>query len=435
MMETFNSENWTDENWHPSDEELLMLMDGELSDKELSLGRSHLDACWTCRARSEELQSTISSFVKYSELILNPLIDGSPRNWGGFKSRLNSAAADLGQRRPWYRSLQLSFNKTRVGRLRIFDSLRSGIAFLGRHRLVGLPAAVIIVFAGLLAWLVISPGDSISASEILSESDRRAALWYRQPNKVLHWASETTLANNSQLPDGKYTSLHWLNNTDGQSRRLIRKFDQNGLLVWAAWTRADGSDVVYDRFPNGEIEIYPSAKALREYVAGVDEKRRPTLERYIQLSENLQQIEETITTRGQALDVASNNATLQILKSDDVGKVFRIRLVSGPNEVEGTAAAEMEYDIAADTFVKQRLRSVRYHFDGKIEVEDYKLAFYREASVEDFNANDLSKEMEQSSKIVYVTPEAFLKYVTPEAVLKLAESIEAFNTRNHQRAK
>jgi hypothetical protein len=49
---------------HLSDEELLLLADGECSTHRAAQGRKHLAACWDCRARMAELEGTISDFVR-----------------------------------------------------------------------------------------------------------------------------------------------------------------------------------------------------------------------------------------------------------------------------------------------------------------------------------------------------------------------------------
>ncbi len=49
---------------HLSDEELLLLADGECSIHRAAQGRKHLAACWDCRARMAELEGTISDFVR-----------------------------------------------------------------------------------------------------------------------------------------------------------------------------------------------------------------------------------------------------------------------------------------------------------------------------------------------------------------------------------
>ena len=45
---------------HVSDEELLLLEDGELPLSRSAEIRSHLEACWSCRTRVKEIEDTIS---------------------------------------------------------------------------------------------------------------------------------------------------------------------------------------------------------------------------------------------------------------------------------------------------------------------------------------------------------------------------------------
>lgn len=48
---------------HPSDQDLLLAADGELSRGRAKRVRKHLDACWSCRARMREIENTIADFV------------------------------------------------------------------------------------------------------------------------------------------------------------------------------------------------------------------------------------------------------------------------------------------------------------------------------------------------------------------------------------
>lgn len=48
---------------HISDEELLLALDGELSKHRATQVHHHLEACWSCRARSVELERTITDFT------------------------------------------------------------------------------------------------------------------------------------------------------------------------------------------------------------------------------------------------------------------------------------------------------------------------------------------------------------------------------------
>ena len=49
---------------HLSDQQLLLDLEGELPPNDRKLVRAHLDACWSCRARRQELESTICDFVR-----------------------------------------------------------------------------------------------------------------------------------------------------------------------------------------------------------------------------------------------------------------------------------------------------------------------------------------------------------------------------------
>lgn len=48
---------------HPSDQHLLLALDGELSGREAQQVEEHLTACWSCRTRKQKLESTIADFV------------------------------------------------------------------------------------------------------------------------------------------------------------------------------------------------------------------------------------------------------------------------------------------------------------------------------------------------------------------------------------
>ena len=49
---------------HLTDERLLLEIDGELPGSDLAAVRSHLEACWECRARRREIESAIADFVR-----------------------------------------------------------------------------------------------------------------------------------------------------------------------------------------------------------------------------------------------------------------------------------------------------------------------------------------------------------------------------------
>lgn len=51
--------------FHLSDEQLLMALDGELPAREAARCESHLESCWNCRARKQDLETAIADFIRF----------------------------------------------------------------------------------------------------------------------------------------------------------------------------------------------------------------------------------------------------------------------------------------------------------------------------------------------------------------------------------
>lgn len=106
-------ERTENEAMHLSDAELLMSADGELSRERSARARAHLDSCWTCRARMQTLEVTVTDFVRARNAELEGSIPpgagprallrarmrelAAPENAGarGLMGRLTAAAACL----------------------------------------------------------------------------------------------------------------------------------------------------------------------------------------------------------------------------------------------------------------------------------------------------------------------------------------------------
>lgn len=50
---------------HLSRQELLQAVDGELSPRQADRAESHLEACWECRVRKQEIETAIGEFVRF----------------------------------------------------------------------------------------------------------------------------------------------------------------------------------------------------------------------------------------------------------------------------------------------------------------------------------------------------------------------------------
>lgn len=73
------SDAMKNENFHPSDQQLLLYADGELPAHRADRIRAHLRACWDCRSRMSKMESTIADFMRVHRQTLDsrvPPIDG-----------------------------------------------------------------------------------------------------------------------------------------------------------------------------------------------------------------------------------------------------------------------------------------------------------------------------------------------------------------------
>jgi hypothetical protein len=64
---------------HLSDQELLLAVDGELAPRDAGGVQSHLAACWTCRARKQEIEGAMSELIRVQRQTLDmplPPADG-----------------------------------------------------------------------------------------------------------------------------------------------------------------------------------------------------------------------------------------------------------------------------------------------------------------------------------------------------------------------
>jgi hypothetical protein len=85
---------------HVPDHELLLLADGELSPARSAEVRSHLEACWTCRTRVQEIEGTIADFVHVHRADFDPHIPPVAGPRAMLKARLAEAAA-VSQKGSW----------------------------------------------------------------------------------------------------------------------------------------------------------------------------------------------------------------------------------------------------------------------------------------------------------------------------------------------
>jgi hypothetical protein len=138
---------------HPTDEELLAFLDGELDGRALTRIRSHLDGCWPCRGRRDRFNHVIAAFV---DVRLDECAhrDGFPPSAAlRLSARLDEVDARA-TRPSWWRRM--------FWRARAAFAWRPTPAAIAQACVVALMAAVVIVSIG--------REPSVSAQELLART-------------------------------------------------------------------------------------------------------------------------------------------------------------------------------------------------------------------------------------------------------------------------
>jgi hypothetical protein len=79
---------------HVSDQDLLLVLDGEVPRRSAKQVRAHLSACWLCRSRVAELESTIGDFVTLHRRTMEQQLPDPTGSRAVLKARLAEAAAE-----------------------------------------------------------------------------------------------------------------------------------------------------------------------------------------------------------------------------------------------------------------------------------------------------------------------------------------------------
>lgn len=87
---------------HLSTQELLQFADGELSHRDAAHARSHLAACWECRAKLRQSENTISEIIKLHHRVFDPQVSPSAGARALLKARLAEMDLSLAKHR-WNR--------------------------------------------------------------------------------------------------------------------------------------------------------------------------------------------------------------------------------------------------------------------------------------------------------------------------------------------
>lgn len=143
-------------NPHVSDEQLLFTLDGELSAHEAAEVEVHLEACWSCRARREQIGKAIGDVVEYRDHLIRAYSPVSASGRAMFVARLEELARRVGRPPLWRRIVKT---------LRVFGAISQRV--VPRHVWIGaLVVASFALFVFTRFWEV----RGVSASQLLENA-------------------------------------------------------------------------------------------------------------------------------------------------------------------------------------------------------------------------------------------------------------------------
>jgi hypothetical protein len=138
---------------HLSDEILLLSVDGELALRDVAQVKAHLEACWSCRTRRDQVEESIAEVVEYRDLLLKPYLPPSRAGRSMFLGRLDELGKEIGRPTFWTRLTGLFHSST--------------IAFQRPAWITGLALLCIL----LLLFAEFHGSAIVSASEVMKRSD------------------------------------------------------------------------------------------------------------------------------------------------------------------------------------------------------------------------------------------------------------------------
>ena len=142
---------------HLTDEQLLLALDGELSARESARVEGHLEACWSCRAHSEQIEEAIADVVEYRYRLTKPFLPLSPGGRAIFVAQLQQLGRSVGRPSLWCRIL---------GSIRALWAVSQGVA----PRYLWISGLVMATFA---TFFLTRLGEvpNVSASQLLENAE------------------------------------------------------------------------------------------------------------------------------------------------------------------------------------------------------------------------------------------------------------------------
>ncbi|MEK7723414.1 MAG: hypothetical protein AAB336_03630 [Acidobacteriota bacterium] len=289
-----------------------------------------------------------------------------------------------------------------------FSGVTNLFSFGWRHFAVA-ALTIVIAFGG---WLILEIQTNLSAKAILEEAEIKKLTWQFEPGKIKHWVWEETFKNSPRTADGRYVSHHWSNNLGERRETLILKYNQQGKLSWGKWGRNDGSEVLFDIDNTDRLKVFPSFDIIRHKMPSLSSDEQYVLQKHLEKEQKSAEVQKAAQSE---VNWMMSNYREEKVKTHDVeGKTSISIFLKSDNPTQGGRATGMEREINFDqnTFQKSYDRLTYFLKDGGLWTEEARRISSEEATLEEFENNDLAKMLKETS-VKQVSVEEFAKQLSP----------------------
>ena len=197
---------------HPSTDDLISYIDNELSPSLGNKVRNHLDSCWRCKARREELEQSIVQVVAKVNAYLGDSASLSAAARANFKAKLGRLAAEKNENSPFFT---------------LFGSLRS--AFLPRFS-IGQLVAALCCTVFVVCIIRLGSTEPLTAEGLLQRSKYAEQEYIRQvPNPAIHQRIKVYRKTAHSAGQQSMTWEIWNDTVNGRMKENVR--DEEGLSL------------------------------------------------------------------------------------------------------------------------------------------------------------------------------------------------------------
>lgn len=257
---------------------------------------------------------------------------------------------------------------------------------------------LVIAFGG---WFFLENQSRLSAKEVLEEAEKKQLNWQYQPDKILYW-EEVEKQQNSSEP---VFTKRWSNNLNGRHEILILKYDERNELFWGKWVKGDGTMIIFNGQETATI-IYPSISQIKEKLDSLGETEQKVLRIHlVSLEKGRDAEQQSQLHTNLVLKHISNQSVTTAVGEDNRNKLFIFvkSEISDQDPIVQSTELEVQYD--AENFQRTLYRMKFFRKDGTSSMYEARLLKIGEATLEQFQNNELAQILAQEKNIKYFSVE------------------------------